>query len=294
MGWHLYQAVTLHAPEDLTHREIHILGVLAAAADEETRIFRPAPEDNADLQRRCRTSVRQVYATMERLVKKGALEKVQRGQKYRRAAYRIPGYAAEHVPVDELEQARRDRQPVQKPQAETGNDTRAERPQGAVSGQADQVAQARPPIQPPLMNALPGGADSAPTDASPPPEPETPQDPPPDPYQQAWTEVLDACGNLRAEVAAGRTGLGKPLRAAVDTGWTPDQIADAVRSRPLRSGSACQLLAKRLWDLSHDSPRPARKEPPRRRVPERPADAVHPGEEFFAGIRDRLRRHEAV
>ena len=96
MGFRLREIVELYAPDSLTHREVLVLGVIASEANDRTRVCWTSLQSEV-IQRRCRVSRSQMYEVIRSLLDKGALTRLQRGQKGRRAAYQIPVFAGEHA-----------------------------------------------------------------------------------------------------------------------------------------------------------------------------------------------------
>ncbi|MBP2583357.1 hypothetical protein J3A78_003835 [Streptomyces sp. PvR006] len=96
-----------HAPASLTHREAWVLGVLARDANDTTRLTFTPIEDPM-IMRRARVSRPQLYAVLNALVEKGALERATAGQKNSRAKYRI-------LPLDRQRLGIPDTDPPQRP-----------------------------------------------------------------------------------------------------------------------------------------------------------------------------------
>jgi len=104
VGIRLIVEVLDSAPETLTYRERYVLLVLAEAARDSTRQCWPGVEDNPDVVRRLRMGRTQRYSAIKTLVDKGALVRVKRGQKYVRAVYAIPPFAAQHPETSDAEE----------------------------------------------------------------------------------------------------------------------------------------------------------------------------------------------
>ena len=94
VGIRLVVEVLDFAPPTLTHREKLALAVLAENARDSTRECMPGIEDDERIARRMKASGRSTrYAVISSLKRKGVLEVVAAGRKYRRAVYRIAALA---------------------------------------------------------------------------------------------------------------------------------------------------------------------------------------------------------
>lgn len=99
MGIRLIVEVLDHAPADLTPRERWALVAIAEDARDDTRVCLKGVESNPTLARRMRVGRSERAAIINALIRKGALERVKRGQKHQHAVFRIPPLApAEEEP----------------------------------------------------------------------------------------------------------------------------------------------------------------------------------------------------
>ena len=94
MGYKLRREVDRHAPDCLTWRELHVLGLLADEANDATRLLFPGYEGDSQRSREFqhlmrRLSRSQYYAVLKALVDKGVLRVVERGRNNVQATYQI-------------------------------------------------------------------------------------------------------------------------------------------------------------------------------------------------------------
>ncbi|SFY52099.1 hypothetical protein [Streptomyces sp. F-1] len=97
MGIRLIVEVLTSAPEALTHREKLLLVVLAEDANDDTRITWNSVE-RPEVLRSAKLSRSQLYAVIKSLITKGALTKLNAGQKNGTAKYKIPVFAVPQCP----------------------------------------------------------------------------------------------------------------------------------------------------------------------------------------------------
>ncbi|MGW7786000.1 hypothetical protein [Streptomyces tricolor] len=97
MGIRLIVEVLTSAPEALTHREKLLLVVLAEDANDDTRITWNSVE-RPEVLRGAKLSRSQLYAVIKSLIAKGALTKLNAGQKNGTAKYKIPAFTVPQRP----------------------------------------------------------------------------------------------------------------------------------------------------------------------------------------------------
>ncbi|MFI0233108.1 hypothetical protein [Streptomyces sp. NPDC017086] len=97
MGIRLIVEVLTSAPEALTHREKLLLVVLAEDANDDTRITWNSVE-RPEVLRGAKLSRSQLYAVIKSLIAKGALTKLNAGQKNGTAKYKIPAFTVPQCP----------------------------------------------------------------------------------------------------------------------------------------------------------------------------------------------------
>lgn len=135
MGIRLIVEALDHAPATLTPRERYALLVLAEDARDETRICSHGVESNEKVMRRFRAGRSERAAIINALIAKGAIERVQRGQMYRHAVFRIRPLAsdAQHPgsPDSELDSSVRETQTLDPGNPDAGD---SQGPDFAVPG----------------------------------------------------------------------------------------------------------------------------------------------------------------